>query len=147
MNEELSTNTSESITLTADEVSRRTTEFREERVHGEHYFYVNPLEVWPDACEKNPSKRHVRPVRQGWYQVACCPQNTLRTLAGIREYIYYTKGDMLYVGLYAGGDAEIPLQKQYAIAKTAQKLKAIPYCLWNNRGPGEMTVWIHMAYS
>ena len=76
---------------------------------GEQYFYVNPLEVWPDACEKNPSKRHVRPVRQGWYQVACCPQNTLRTLAGIREYIYYTKDDTLYVGLYVGGDAQITL--------------------------------------
>ena len=77
---------------------------------GERYFYVNPLEVWPDACEKNPSKRHVRPVRQGWYQVACCPQNTLRTLAGIREYIYYTKGDTLYVGMYVGGDAQISLR-------------------------------------
>ena len=48
-------------------------------------------------------------MRQEWYQVACCPQNTLRTLAGIREYIYYTKGDTLYVGLYVGGDAQIPV--------------------------------------
>ena len=49
-------------------------------------------------------------MRQGWYQVACCPQNTLRTLAGIREYIYYTKGDTLYVGMYVGGDAQISLR-------------------------------------
>ena len=48
--------------------------------------------------------------------------------------------------LEEGWDGET-LYRPYAIAKTAQKLKAIPYCLWNNRGPGEMTVWIHMAYS
>ena len=76
---------------------------------GEHYFYVNPLEVWPYADRKNPSKRHVKPIRQGWYQVACCPQNTLRTLAGLREYMYFTKGDTLYIGLFAGGDAGIML--------------------------------------
>jgi DUF1680 family protein len=22
-------------------------------------------------------------------------------------------------------------------------IKAVPYCLWNNRGEGEMQVWIH----
>ncbi len=26
-------------------------------------------------------------------------------------------------------------------------LKAIPYCLWNNRGKGEMTVWMHDFYT
>ena len=208
---------------------------------GERYFYVNPLEVWPDACEKNPSKRHVRLVRQEWYQVACCPQNTLRTLAGIREYIYYTKGDTLYVGLYVGGDAQIPvsdrnialhvqtgypfgntvdiridsegtftlalrdpgwskktavflngsritdcvrekgmiciqrtwqkgdtvtltlsvtglrvteegwdeetLYRPFHVTEQKQELKAIPYCLWNNRGQGEMAVWIHSSGS
>ncbi len=23
------------------------------------------------------------------------------------------------------------------------KIRAIPYCLWNNRGTGEMLIWIH----
>jgi hypothetical protein len=27
------------------------------------------------------------------------------------------------------------------LKKTKVQLKAIPYCLWNNRGEGEMTVW------
>lgn len=30
------------------------------------------------------------------------------------------------------------------ITKKTQQRKAIPYCLWNNRGEGEMLVWIHL---
>lgn len=74
---------------------------------GEHFFYVNPLEVWPEATKLNPTKRHVKPVRQDWYQVACCPQNILRTLAGFDEYIYYVKDDIIYTGLFVGGSAKL----------------------------------------
>ena len=40
---------------------------------GTCYFYVNPLEVWPEASEKSPIKKHVKTVRQKWYACACCP--------------------------------------------------------------------------
>ena len=74
---------------------------------GEHFFYVNPLEVWPAASRDNPTRRHVKSVRQDWYQVACCPQNTLRTLAGLDEYCWYVRGDTLYAGLYLGQEADL----------------------------------------
>ncbi len=31
---------------------------------GKHYFYVNPMEVWPEASRKNPGKHHIKAVRQ-----------------------------------------------------------------------------------
>ena len=76
---------------------------------GEHFFYVNPLEVWPAASAYNPTRRHVKTVRQDWYQVACCPQNILRTLAGLDEYAYYVRDDVVYTGLYFGGSAELDI--------------------------------------
>jgi DUF1680 family protein len=73
---------------------------------GKHYFYVNPLEVWPQACEHNPGKFHVKPVRQKWYGCACCPPNVARLLASLGQYIYSTSSDTLYTHLYIGGEAE-----------------------------------------
>jgi DUF1680 family protein len=45
---------------------------------GEHFFYVNPLEVWPEASEKSPIRHHVKAVRQKWFGCACCPPNLPR---------------------------------------------------------------------
>lgn len=41
---------------------------------GKSFFYVNPLEVWPPACMEGTSKKHVKPIRQKWFGVACCPR-------------------------------------------------------------------------
>lgn len=54
---------------------------------GKRFFYVNPLEVWPKACERH-DKRHVKPVRQKWFSCACCPPNLARLIASIGHYIY-----------------------------------------------------------
>lgn len=79
---------------------------------GQHFFYVNPLEVWPEASADSPARRHVKPVRQDWYRVACCPQNTLRTLAGLDEYVWYVRGDTVYTGLYLAGSARLEAEGQ-----------------------------------
>ena len=50
---------------------------------GKSFFYVNPLEVWPDNCIPRTSREHVKPVRQKWFGVACCPPNIARTLASL----------------------------------------------------------------
>lgn len=42
---------------------------------GRSFFYVNPLEVNPEACHKDERKAHVKPVRQKWFGCACCPPN------------------------------------------------------------------------
>lgn len=55
---------------------------------GKRFFYVNPLEVWPEASEKNPGRFHVKPVRQKWFACACCPPNVARLLTSLNNYIY-----------------------------------------------------------
>jgi DUF1680 family protein len=72
---------------------------------GRHFFYVNPLEVWPQASEKDPGKRHVKLVRQKWFGCACCPPNLARLLASLGQYVYTLAGDTLYVHLYIGGES------------------------------------------
>jgi len=74
---------------------------------GKGFFYVNPLEVKPEACEKNPTKHHVKPVRQKWFTCACCPPNITRTLTSLGKYIYTVNEETVYANLYIGGEASI----------------------------------------
>ncbi len=74
---------------------------------GTRYFYVNPLEVWPEASEKSPIKKHVKPVRQKWYACACCPTNLARLLTSLGQYMYTVRGDALFAHLYIGGEATV----------------------------------------
>ena len=64
---------------------------------GDRYFYVNPLEVWPENCLPSTSMAHVKPVRQRWFDVACCPANIGRTLASLGQYLYAKDEKSLYV--------------------------------------------------
>ena len=64
---------------------------------GDRYFYVNPLEVWPDNCLPSTSMAHVKPVRQKWFAVACCPSNIARTLASLGQYIYAQDEKSVYI--------------------------------------------------
>lgn len=74
---------------------------------GKSFFYVNPLEVWPDNCMERTSKEHVKAIRQTWFGVACCPPNIARTLASIGQYMYFTDEDTLYVNLYITNTASV----------------------------------------
>ncbi|MGN0293421.1 MAG: glycoside hydrolase family 127 protein [Lachnospiraceae bacterium] len=76
---------------------------------GKSFFYVNPLEVWPDNCIDRTSKEHVKPVRQKWFGVACCPPNIARTLASLGQYIYFQEKDALYINLYISNQADVML--------------------------------------
>ncbi|WP_151734827.1 glycoside hydrolase family 127 protein [Paenibacillus tengchongensis] len=76
---------------------------------GKHYFYVNPLEVWPQACTHDPGKHHVKAERQGWFGCACCPPNVARLLTSLDEYIYTIHGDTLYTNLYIGSELQATL--------------------------------------
>jgi DUF1680 family protein len=70
---------------------------------GKRYFYVNPLEVWPEASEKNQSRRHVLPERPGWYGCACCPPNVARIYMSLGDYAYGRNDSTLFVHLYSAG--------------------------------------------
>ncbi len=76
---------------------------------GRHFFYVNPLEVWPEASGKDPGRYHVKPVRQKWFGCACCPPNIARLLVSLGQYIYSFNEDTVYTHLYIGGAAELEI--------------------------------------
>lgn len=69
---------------------------------GKSFFYVNPLEVLPEACKKDERKEHVKPVRQKWFGCACCPPNIARLVSSIGSYAYSESEDTLFVHLYMG---------------------------------------------
>ena len=76
---------------------------------GKSFFYVNPLEVWPSACMEGTSKKHIKPIRQKWFGVACCPPNIARTLASLGQYVYAQKPEKkeLYVNLFVSNETEL----------------------------------------
>lgn len=76
---------------------------------GEHYFYVNPLEVLPIASDKAPDKKHVKSTRPSWFGTACCPTNIARTLSSLDKYLYTRKKDTLLVNVFMGNSAAIKL--------------------------------------
>ena len=69
---------------------------------GTSFFYVNPLEVVPEACHKDERKEHVKPVRQKWFGCACCPPNMARLISSIGSYAVAETEDTVYVHLYIG---------------------------------------------
>lgn len=73
---------------------------------GKSFFYVNPLEVLPEASHKDSRKRHVKTVRQKWFGCACCPPNLARLISSIGEYCFTENGETLFVHQYIGCEAE-----------------------------------------
>lgn len=67
---------------------------------GKSFLYVNPLEVWPEASQRNPDRAHVKPVRQPWYGCACCPPNVVRFISSFSEYIYSVSDTTVFVHQY-----------------------------------------------
>lgn len=57
-------------------------------IHGDAFFYPNPLES--DGCHE----------RSPWFSCACCPTNVVRYLPSLPGYIYAQKDNDLYVNLY-----------------------------------------------
>jgi DUF1680 family protein len=64
---------------------------------GKTFFYPNPLES---------NGQH---ARQEWFGVACCPGNITRFMPSVPGYLYATRGDSVYVNLFAKGTAKIDL--------------------------------------
>ncbi|MFR5876034.1 MAG: glycoside hydrolase family 127 protein [Eubacterium sp.] len=73
---------------------------------GKSFFYVNPLEVLPEASYKDSRKRHIKPVRQKWFGCACCPPNIARLISSIGEYCYTESEDVIYIHQYIGSNAK-----------------------------------------
>ena len=69
-------------------------------LEGDRYFYVNPLEMIPQFCTENTYMDHVKPVRQKWFSVACCPPNLARTLASLSQYLYACDEKGIYINQF-----------------------------------------------
>ncbi|GHV86204.1 hypothetical protein AGMMS50230_18120 [Spirochaetia bacterium] len=78
-------------------------------LEGDRYFYVNPLEVWPENCIKHSSRSHVKPVRQKWFDCACCPTNEARTLTSLGQYIYFKNDNGLFINLFIQNETSFDL--------------------------------------
>lgn len=98
---------------------------------GDKYFYVNPLEVWPENCLPGTSMSHVKPVRQPWFACACCPANIARTLASLGQYIYAQDEKSVYINQYIsselctdirGAEISIKLQSNFLADGTSRIL-------------------------
>ncbi|HBF35696.1 MAG TPA: hypothetical protein DDW50_00060 [Firmicutes bacterium] len=72
---------------------------------GRKYFYVNPLEVIPEAVKDRYDLQHVKLERQQWLGCACCPPNIARLITSLGQYIYSQDGDVLYTHLYIASEA------------------------------------------
>ncbi len=101
---------------------------------GNHYFYVNPLEVWPENCLEKTSMEHVKPVRQKWFDVACCPTNIARTLTSLGQYIYAADENSLYVNLFTSGSVTTVLNRQEVSLETVTDFPRTPEIKFHIRG-------------
>ena len=86
---------------------------------GKHFFYVNPLEVDPQASALNPDKSHVKATRPSWFGCACCPPNLARTLPAVGRYAFTQKTDEVLLNLFI--DSELAAEqdgKPYTIRQS-----------------------------
>ncbi|MDE6110428.1 MAG: glycoside hydrolase family 127 protein [Eubacterium sp.] len=112
---------------------------------GKSFFYVNPLEVNPEACKKDSRKHHIKPIRQKWFDCACCPPNLARLVSDYGEYCFTETENTLFINLYQSAEiktdkADIEIISDYLNSgKVSFKIKAkkafklalrIPY--WSN---------------
>lgn len=85
---------------------------------GKEFFYVNPLEVNPEVCEKRHDHNHVKVSRQRWFGCACCPPNLVRLLASIGQYIYSQgSGDQVYINLYNDSTVNFQIDDEDIVLK------------------------------
>ena len=87
---------------------------------GKSFFYVNPLEVRPQACYRDERKSHVKPVRQKWFPCACCPPNIARLLSSVAAYAYTENENTLFMHLFIGAT----VVKEYADADITWEIES-----------------------
>ena len=84
---------------------------------GSAYFYVNPLQVRSGAADDEP--RNPANGRAGWFGVACCPPNIMRTVASLGSLLATCDDDGIQIHQYATSTitAELPFgQAELAVA-------------------------------
>lgn len=89
-------------------------------LEGTKFFYTNPLEIWPEACDNRKDREHIATQRQSWFECPCCPPNISRLIASLGQYIYTYSDHEIYIHLYISGHADfnISVGKVRIIQKT-----------------------------
>ena len=77
---------------------------------GMSFFYVNPLEVLPEAILKDHNMHHVKIERQKWFACACCPPNLARIITSLGSYVHSKNDDTIYTHLYIGSTAKFKMK-------------------------------------
>jgi len=72
---------------------------------GTHFFYPNPLESDGEYAFNQGAH-----TRKDWFDCSCCPTNLIRFIPSVAGLLYSKSGDTLYVNLYAGSEARVPLE-------------------------------------
>jgi len=73
---------------------------------GDRFFYPNPL-----ASDGVTAFNFGQVQRAPWFSTSCCPVNVVRVLPSLPGYIYATRGDDLYVNLFAAGEATVETER------------------------------------
>ncbi len=71
---------------------------------GDDFFYPNPL-----ASNGTDTFNFGSATRQPWFDCSCCPTNLVRFVPSMPNLIYATKGNQLFVNLYAANTAQLTL--------------------------------------
>lgn len=100
---------------------------------GRSFFYVNPLEVEPEACRQDSRKAHVKPDRQKWFGCACCPPNLARLIGSVAQYAYTEREAALWFHLYVGGTVSKRVGDRVLQVRTESNFP------WD----GSVRVWLH----
>jgi DUF1680 family protein len=101
---------------------------------GDAYFYANPLQV--RAGRASPGEGAARVARSGWFDIACCPPNVMRTLASIEHYFATATTSGAQIWQFApsrlsieapGGRTELTVDTDYPITgRVAVRVDAAP---------------------
>ncbi|MBQ3080689.1 MAG: glycoside hydrolase family 127 protein [Clostridia bacterium] len=76
---------------------------------GDRFFYVNPLESWPERNRRNQQFAHVKNERQKWFPCACCPPNLARLISSLPGYVLHTRDNTVFFALYTSSEASFDL--------------------------------------
>ena len=76
---------------------------------GKSFFYTNPLEAEPKTLALDGRRSHIKPIRQKWFDCACCPPNIARLISDIGEYCFTENDNTVFINLYESCTADCRL--------------------------------------
>lgn len=78
---------------------------------GKSFFYTNPLEAEPKMLVLDGRRSHIKPVRQKWFDCACCPPNIARLISDLGEYCLTESDNTVFINMYESCTADCRLAK------------------------------------